>query len=960
MDKRYEAYCLADPLFYDHPALREDLAPPFAHTRRPTPPGWTADATGDWWRLVPDGHRMPEQGWKIHVSATPGCATAVLDVLYAHCLGARLPFKHLRSGALLFLRNSKYADRGGSGKFATLYPADEAELEAGLKTLDELLAGQPGPYILSDLRYGAGPLYVRYGAFSARRCLDESGRTVPALADPDGRLVPDVRGPVFAPPAWAVLPGFLDAHLKARAQASVAQLPYRIERALHFSNGGGVYQGTDIRTGRAVVLKEARPHAGLLGDGRDALARLEREREVLLAAAGSGAGPEVLDWVEAGEHRFLVLEHVPGRTLNTLFSERFPLIGRDPAPGATAAYAQWALCIAQGVEDAVGSLHAHGVVFNDLHLFNVMVGPDDAVRLIDFEVAAPIGQAGRQLLAARAFQAPRELSGPQVDRYALACLRLALFMPLTTLLALDGSRARALADAVREQFPEVPDAFLDEAVATITAAHAGNAAKPAPDAAAAPAVTRGGKRAGVDAPLARVDWAGLRASIGAGIGLCATPARTDRLFPGDIHQFSHPGAGAGFAHGAAGVLYALHASGHPVPDVYREWLLDRAANPPADARLGFHDGVHGIAYVLDLLGHEQQAHRLIASALEERWQRLGPDLAEGLAGIGLNLLHFAGRTGDAGLRGAALEAGRVAAELLAQREAAATCGRGGQAGSVSRSGHAGLMRGASGAALLFVRLYEATGDAGWLDRALAGLRADLARCTVSDRDGSLRVSEGWRALPYLAEGSAGIAMVARRYLAHREDERLRGAIEAIGRACTSRFYAQAGLFAGRAGMLLALADADTWTQAATAWTADALAAAATATGTTPGSAPGSGPGLPPRRGAVPGAPATYPAARTRPPGGGPVPGEAPRGGPDALDQLRRLTWHAVDYRGTLAFPGDQLHRLSADLATGGAGVLLALGAVLADTPAHLPFLGPPRLARGALPAPAAGAGHAAP
>jgi hypothetical protein len=210
------------------------------------------------------------------------------------------------------------------------------------------------------------------------------------------------------------------------------------------------------------------------------------------------------------------------------------------------------------------------------------------------------------------------------------------------------------------------------------------------------------------------------------------------------------------------------------------------------------------------------------------------------------------------------------------------------------------------------------------------------------RDGSLRVSEGWRALPYLAEGSAGIGMVLRRYLAHREDEEFRAATVAIRRASVSRFYAQSGLFAGRAGMLLALADGEMWDTAASSaevFSADGQGHGHVLAGV--GAVPvGASPGLPPRRGVLPG-PGTYPAARTRPPQpSGPI-ASVPRGGRDAVEQMRRLGWHAVGYRGLLAFPGDQLHRISADLATGGAGVLLALGAVLGESPAHLPFLGPP-------------------
>jgi hypothetical protein len=908
MDRRYEAYCLADPYFYDHPALREELAPSFPHARRPAPAGWSAGPAGDWWHLLPDGHGLPDQGWKIHVSATPADAERVLDVVWEQCTAARLPFKFLRSRGLLFLRNSKYAERGASGKFATVYPRDDAELERAVGLLDRALAGTPGPYILSDLRVGQGPVYVRYGGFTPRRMPAEDGEQVHALTHPDGHLVPDRRTPVFAPPAWVTLPPFLEPHLRARGETSLADLPYRVERALHFSNGGGVYQGTDTRTGRAVVLKEARPHSGLLADGRDAVARLEAEQAALERAAGSGAGPEVLDAFTLGEHRFLVLEHVPGRTLNTLFSERFPLIGADPAPGALGAYTQWALGIARRVEQAVDALHERGLVFNDLHLFNIMVRPDDTVTLIDFEVAAFTEQAGRQTLAARAFQAPPGMAGPDVDRYALACLRLALFLPLTALLPLDRGRAAAMAGTIRAQFPDVPAAYLDEAVAVITSGMSEGAvgpasARPASAAGVPPAPPTPPRAAEFDPgdALDRLDWPALRASLAEGIRTAATPEREDRLYPGDIAQFAKPGGGLGVAHGAAGVLYALRAVGAEVPEEHVAWLVKRAGDLPRDTGVGLYDGALGIACVLDLLGRADAAGTLVERVLAQPWQRLGHALSDGLAGLGLGLLHVAERSGDAAPLGAALEAGRLAAELLAQG-----ADRARDSGPRRR---AGLLRGASGPALLFVRLYERTGDADWLARAGAALRLDLACCVRAERDGSLRVDEGWRTLPYLGDGSAGIGLVARRYLRHREDAGLADAVARIDLASNSRFYAQAGLFNGRAGLVLALAGAER--------------AAAGRAATPPVAAPG------PHADAPAAGTATVPRPRGR--------GRAGHG--TAAEQARRLAWHAVGHRGTLAFPGDQLHRLSTDLATGAAGVLLALGAVLHDAPVGLPLAG---------------------
>jgi hypothetical protein len=50
-------------------------------------------------------------------------------------------------------------------------------------------------------------------------------------------------------------------------------------------------------------------------------------------------------------------------------------------------------------------------------------------------------------------------------------------------------------------------------------------------------------------------------------------------------------------------------------------------------------------------------------------------------------------------------------------------------------------------------------------------------------------------------------------------------------------------------------------------------------------------------------------------------------------QAARVAWHAVHERGALLVPGAHLLRFSADLATGSAGVLLALRAALTGVPA---------------------------
>lgn len=852
VDKRYADYCRVDSLFYDSPLNAPD-APDFEFAGRRLPDGWRRDVMERWtyYRCEAVG---PSQGWKIHVSGCPDNAEKLVAVAGEYCLDRGIPFKHLRGLAALVVANGKYGPRGSSGKLVTIYPADEDELRRILRELGERLAGEPGPYILSDLRWGEGPLYVRYGGFARRYCLNEAGQREPAIENPDGELVPDRRTPTFQVPSWVELPDFLAPHLAARNGVTVADLPYEITTALHYSNGGGVYEGTDRRTGESVILKEARPYAGLDSAGVDAVTRLERERRMLERLDGIDAVPALRDYFVLGDHHFLVQDFVPGLPLRKECARRLPIVNGNRDAAGTAAYRDWTAGIIAAVERAVAALHERGVIFGDLHLSNVIVRPDGQVSLIDFEVASLVGEGRRPTLGDPAFAAPRDRTGTAIDRYSLACLRLALFLPLTVLIRLDRAKAAHLAAEITRGYA-LPDGFLDGAVREIT----GGVPHPPP-------ALAGTQFAGDGTAPDPAAWEPTRRALTAAILASATPRRDDRLFPGDVEQF-HSG-GLGLAHGAAGVLYALAESGSGRLPEFEEWLVRRASAPDPLGRLGLYDGLHGVAFVLDRFGYRREALNLIDVCLRERWSGLGNDLFGGLAGIGLNLDHLAVTTGDGALTDAAAEVADLVADRLGDAESVGTLSGGEHA-------YAGLLRGSAGPALMFLRRYERTGDPGYLDLADTALRQDLRRCTPQD-NGSLQVNEGWRTIPYLATGAVGLGLALESYLEHRENEEFADAARRIGLAARSALYVFPGLFNGRAGIILYL-------------------------------------------------------ARQR---------SVPRSEVDPVLalQVRNLAWHAIDHGGGLAFPGDHLHRLSMDLATGTAGVLLALATASGRATAGLPLV----------------------
>ncbi|HEX6290050.1 MAG TPA: class IV lanthionine synthetase LanL [Herpetosiphonaceae bacterium] len=380
----------------------------------PTADGW-------WIRLHNVRARCPDQGWKLHVSASPYSVEHVLDRALSVLLAEDASFKVIASVERLRALNDGEAGLSQIGKCMTVYPNDERQAVRLAVALDQATRGLRGPAIPSDCPLAPGSLvHYRYGSFAARLVQMPNGLIEWALAQPDGALLPDLRGVGYCPPEWAVDP-FVAAGV-AHDRAPPAPLiagRYLVVETLSQSARGTVARAFDLRDLRRCVLKRAARDAQIDRRGQDTRDRLRHEADVLACLAPDEHIPRAFALIEHDGDLILVLEDIGGETLE----QRITRLSRC---GCTLSEAQ-VVGLGRTLAAALQAIHDRGLVYRDLKPSNVIVGPDERVHLIDFELAHGLDTAspsrGR---GTRGYMSPQQAAGapPGVadDVYSLGAL----------------------------------------------------------------------------------------------------------------------------------------------------------------------------------------------------------------------------------------------------------------------------------------------------------------------------------------------------------------------------------------------------------------------------------------------------------------------------------------------------------------------------------------------------------
>jgi serine/threonine protein kinase len=227
---------------------------------------------------------------------------------------------------------------------------------------------------------------------------------------------------------------------------------YRLDDVLGRTAMSEVWRAEDLELGRHVAIKLLAPEADT--------ARFEREARAVASLAHPNI-THLYDYGHADGRPYIVLEYLPGGTLEDRLRDRQPLPNDE------------ALDIAAGVAAGLAHAHARGVVHRDLKPANVLFDEEGRPKLADFGLArmaageGTLTEAGT-LLGTAAYISPEQAFGQPAtaasDVYSFGVI---LYRLLTGRLPFESSDPMELVTLHRDAPPPPIEQFRADAPARL-------------------------------------------------------------------------------------------------------------------------------------------------------------------------------------------------------------------------------------------------------------------------------------------------------------------------------------------------------------------------------------------------------------------------------------------------------------------------------------------------------------
>lgn len=711
---------------------------------------WNSFSNDNWHYMMNLSKKLPDQGWKIHISANLHDAQELLKEVSNYLLSRNISFKFIPDIYTLELSYSKNADRIEAGKFITIYPQNDLEFCNLLDPLKEIVDKYlEGPFILNDQQWKESNVFYRYGGFKEMTTV-KNGVPVFAIRDMNGNYVEDKRVPYYCKPDFIEEPAYVRENNEFPSQDEFNGLnDLTIEGALHFSNAGGVYAGK--YNNKDVIIKEGRPFIGIDQNEYDGFERVKSEYSTLCKLKDIDEVVSPIGYKEIWKHNYLIEEEVSGITLGEYMSINYPFNNNSDV----SSYKEKAFIIINKLIKIVEKLHNHGVAIVDFQLENIMIDinencNDVDVKIIDFESAAKVSDKYKPNLVTPDYTSFQSKTFGDADWYILNRIARNIFLPTETVMFYSPELEKIQNDNIARKFGDDVVKFLNK-VEKKCAKYTEIYRQPA------------FYKKEVNVPNNTVSIENLENNISSlenGI-VSNLNYNSINLIYGDIGQYNEPIiSNLSICHGAIGAILALNRCDSSVlkEEKFDKWLKDIkrillnyvSNNDSYD--IGLFTGLSGIALVLYDLGEKKIAEKLI-DCCNSTQSALDISLYSGLSGIGLVNLVLYKVTKEKKYLNKTIE---FADEILERYES-------GEFDSQNEyEGRMGLVKGWTGPVLFLWKLGIGTNNKKYISGAIKIFDKVISTSIVNTSDGTILSdkSKGMnRMLPYLDTGFAGVAMM---------------------------------------------------------------------------------------------------------------------------------------------------------------------------------------------------------
>jgi len=322
-----------------------------------------------------------KQGWILHITVIrlhfQSLMEKLVPILKRYNVVFKIPLnenvhQHLLNGTAGYTQ---------LGKIICIYSEDQKGIQGLAMELIPITENLRGPDIPTDLHLG-GLVFTRYGSFSPALPIEKR-----YIINNNGNQIEDEYNIPFKILPWLDWPFKDIAASSPPKMSNILNDAYLLKEIIKNDARGrviiGLYKKSFLNYKKCIV-KEAKYAMATDNEGRDAIDRLNWQKEVLEDISGKIPIPRLIDYFNAHHNNYLVMEFIKGISINTVLENIIVANSwLDLSPSQRMEIIDYLIKII----DIVNKLHNKGYIHRDLNVGNFLITNSGQVYIIDFELA---------------------------------------------------------------------------------------------------------------------------------------------------------------------------------------------------------------------------------------------------------------------------------------------------------------------------------------------------------------------------------------------------------------------------------------------------------------------------------------------------------------------------------------------------------------------------------------------